>query len=104
MRVRLREGRDEDALAFFRDAPAFVNLTLAEQPNGRLRSNDCAAILVGRMAARGVRGSVGSSDTRLASVAAKAIKETATTQVQLGLAGAVWGTGPRRVIAGCRRR
>jgi len=28
------QGRDEDALAFLRDAPAFVNLTLAEQPNG----------------------------------------------------------------------
>src|SRR6266478_9575837 len=27
-------GRDEDALAFLRDAPAFVNLALAEQPNG----------------------------------------------------------------------
>src|ERR1700688_1080389 len=28
------KGRDEDALAFFRDAPQFTNLTLAEQPNG----------------------------------------------------------------------
>src|SRR6516225_8629782 len=27
-------GRDEDALAFLRDAPEFLNLTLAEQPNG----------------------------------------------------------------------
>ena len=27
-------GRDEDALAFLRDAPQFLNLTLAEQPNG----------------------------------------------------------------------
>src|SRR5580698_791389 len=27
-------GRDEDSLAFLRDAPAFVNLTLTEQPNG----------------------------------------------------------------------
>ena len=27
-------GRDEDALAFLRDAPEFPNLTLAEQPNG----------------------------------------------------------------------
>ena len=26
-------GRDEDALAFLRDAPEFLNLTLAEQPN-----------------------------------------------------------------------
>src|SRR5262249_43589520 len=28
------QGRDEDALAFLRDAPAFMNVTLAEQPNG----------------------------------------------------------------------
>src|SRR6185437_9928069 len=28
------KGRDEDALAFLRDAPDFANLTLAEQPNG----------------------------------------------------------------------
>ena len=27
-------GRDEDALAFLRDAPEFMNLALAEQPNG----------------------------------------------------------------------
>jgi len=27
-------GRDEDALAYLRDAPEFLNLTLAEQPNG----------------------------------------------------------------------
>ena len=27
-------GRDEDALAFLRDAPEFANLALAEQPNG----------------------------------------------------------------------
>src|ERR1700683_3843425 len=28
------KGRDEDALAFLRDAPEFANLALAEQPNG----------------------------------------------------------------------
>ena len=28
------KGRDEDRLAFFRDAPQFMNLALAEQPNG----------------------------------------------------------------------
>src|SRR5262252_8543600 len=28
------QGRDEDALAFLRDAPEFANLTLVEQPNG----------------------------------------------------------------------
>src|ERR1700680_3619791 len=27
-------GRGEDALAFLRDAPEFLNLTLVEQPNG----------------------------------------------------------------------
>ena len=27
-------GRNEDALAFLRDAPEFMNLALAEQPNG----------------------------------------------------------------------
>ena len=70
-------GRDEDALAFLRDAPEFVNLTLAEQPNGdfgrtivRQWLHRCLA------AARCTSALAASTDTRLAAIAAKALKET----------------------------
>jgi ring-1,2-phenylacetyl-CoA epoxidase subunit PaaC len=38
------DGRDEDQLAYLRDAGAFRNLLLLEQPNGRLRDDDRAAV------------------------------------------------------------
>jgi len=70
------KGRDEDALAFFRDAPAFVNLTLAEQPNGDFGRTIVRQFLLDAWQLEVYEGLLGSSDTRLASVAAKAIKET----------------------------
>lgn len=70
------QGRDEDALAFFRDAPAFVNLTLAEQPNGDFGRTIVRQCLLDAWQLEVYEGLMSSSDTRLASIAAKAIKET----------------------------
>jgi ring-1,2-phenylacetyl-CoA epoxidase subunit PaaC len=68
--------RDEDELAFFRDAPAFVNLTLAEQPNGDFGRTIVRQFLLDAWQLEVYEGLLESQDTRLASVAAKAIKET----------------------------
>ena len=69
-------GRDEDALAFLRDAPEFTNLTLAEQPNGDFGRTivrqwllDCWQLDIYEALGR-------SADTRLAAIASKALKET----------------------------
>jgi ring-1,2-phenylacetyl-CoA epoxidase subunit PaaC len=69
-------GRDEDALAFLRDAPSFVNLTLAEQPNGDFGRTIVRQLLLDAWQLEMYEGLLGSSDVRLASIAAKAIKET----------------------------
>jgi ring-1,2-phenylacetyl-CoA epoxidase subunit PaaC len=69
-------GRDEDALAFLRDAPAFLNVTLAEQPNGDFGRTIVRQFLLDAWQLEVYAGLVDSSDTRLASIAAKAIKET----------------------------
>lgn len=69
-------GRDEDALAFLRDAPQFVNLTLAEQPNGDFGRTVVRQCLLDAWQLEVYEGLMDSSDTRLASIAAKAIKET----------------------------
>jgi len=70
------QGRDEDALAFFRDAPAFVNLTLAEQPNGDFGRTIARQCLLDAWQLEVYEGLLGSSDPQLAGIAAKAIKET----------------------------
>lgn len=81
------QGRDEDALAYFRDARAFRNLTLVELPNGgieRGRANPaCYAFTVVRnllfcaWQAQLWERLAGSRDTELAAIAAKSAKETA---------------------------
>ncbi|MGH8139700.1 MAG: 1,2-phenylacetyl-CoA epoxidase subunit PaaC [Steroidobacteraceae bacterium] len=70
------QGRDEDALAFLRDAPAFANLTLAEQPNGDFGYTIVRQCLLDAWQLEIYEGLLSSSDARLASIAAKAIKET----------------------------
>ena len=69
-------ARDEDALAFLREAPEFLNLTLAEQPNGDFGHTivrqwllDCWQLVL-------YQGLTESTDARLAAIAAKALKET----------------------------
>jgi ring-1,2-phenylacetyl-CoA epoxidase subunit PaaC len=69
-------GRDEDALAFLRDAPEFANLTLAEQPNGDFADTIVRQWLLDRWQLEIYGGLEASSDERLAAIAAKALKET----------------------------
>jgi ring-1,2-phenylacetyl-CoA epoxidase subunit PaaC len=70
------QGRDEDALAFLRDAPAFLNVTLAEQPNGDFGRTIVRQCLLDAWQLEVYAALADSSDQRLASIAAKAIKET----------------------------
>jgi ring-1,2-phenylacetyl-CoA epoxidase subunit PaaC len=70
------KGRDEDALAFLRDAPEFVNLTLAEQLNGDFGRTIVRQFLLDAWQLEVYEGLLQSSDPRLAGIAAKAIKET----------------------------
>lgn len=70
------KGRDEDALAFFRDAPQFTNLALAEQPNGDFAQTIVRQFLIDAWQLEIYEGLASSTDTRLAAIAAKAMKET----------------------------
>jgi ring-1,2-phenylacetyl-CoA epoxidase subunit PaaC len=69
-------GRDEDALAYLRDAPEFVNLALAEQPNGDFAQTIVRQWLIDAWQLEIYEGLSASADTRLAAIAAKALKET----------------------------
>jgi ring-1,2-phenylacetyl-CoA epoxidase subunit PaaC len=69
-------GRDEDALAYLRDAPEFVNLSLAEQPNGDFAHTIVRQWLIDAWQLEIYQGLGASSDGRLAAIAAKALKET----------------------------
>jgi ring-1,2-phenylacetyl-CoA epoxidase subunit PaaC len=69
-------GRDEDALAFLRDAPEFMNLALAEQPNGDFGYTLVRQWLIDAWQLELYGALEHSSDTRLAAIAAKAIRET----------------------------
>jgi ring-1,2-phenylacetyl-CoA epoxidase subunit PaaC len=69
-------GRDEDRLAFLRDAPEFFNLTLAEQPNGDFAQTIVRQWLIDCWQLEIYQGLSDSSDTRLAAIAAKALRET----------------------------
>jgi ring-1,2-phenylacetyl-CoA epoxidase subunit PaaC len=70
------KGRDEDALAFFRDAPQFMNMALAEQPNGDFAQTIVRQMLLDAWHLVVYEWLSGSADTRLAAIAAKAIKES----------------------------
>lgn len=69
-------GRDEDALAFWREAPQFLNLTLAEQPNGDFGHTIVRQWLIDCWQLELYAALTASSDERLAQIAAKALKET----------------------------
>jgi ring-1,2-phenylacetyl-CoA epoxidase subunit PaaC len=69
-------GRDEDALAFLRDAPEFLNLALAEQPNGDFGHTIVRQWLIDLWQLEIYGALQRSADTRLAAIAAKALKET----------------------------
>ncbi len=69
-------GRDEDVLAFLRDAPEFASVSLAEQPNGDFAATIVRQWLIDSWQLEIYRGLTASSDARLAAIAAKALKET----------------------------
>jgi ring-1,2-phenylacetyl-CoA epoxidase subunit PaaC len=69
-------GRDEDALAFLRDAPEFCNVSLAEQPNGDFGHTIVRQLLLDAWQLELYEALAASSDARLAEIAAKAVKET----------------------------
>jgi ring-1,2-phenylacetyl-CoA epoxidase subunit PaaC len=69
-------GRGEDALAFLRDAPEFLNLTLVEQPNGDFGHTIIRQLLVSAFQLELYQALQTSADARLAEIAAKALKET----------------------------
>lgn len=69
-------GRDEDALAFLRDGPEFLNMTLAEQPNGDFAQTVVRQFLLDAWQVEIYEALASSADTRLAAIAAKALKES----------------------------
>jgi ring-1,2-phenylacetyl-CoA epoxidase subunit PaaC len=73
-------GRDEDALAYFRDEPAFRNWTLVELPSGTGKHDDYAVAIARNLLFSAVQvplweALAGSSDAALAAIAAKSVKE-----------------------------
>ena len=68
-------GRDEDQLAFLRDARAFRNLLIVEQPNGNYAMTIARQFFFDTWHWQTLTGLSASSDTRIAAIAAKAAKE-----------------------------
>ena len=69
-------GRTEDQLAFLRIELEFRNLSLAEQPNGDFAQTMVRQVLIDAYQLELYERLQHSSDTRLAAIAAKALKET----------------------------
>jgi len=61
-------GRNEDALAFLRDAPEFMNLALAEQPNGDFGNTIVRQWLIDAWQLEIYGALAHSTDTRLAAI------------------------------------
>jgi ring-1,2-phenylacetyl-CoA epoxidase subunit PaaC len=70
-------GRSEDAFAFRRDSHAFRNVLLVEQPNGSYADTIARQFLFDRWHLLLLHGLTGSTDARVAEIAAKAVKEVA---------------------------
>jgi ring-1,2-phenylacetyl-CoA epoxidase subunit PaaC len=70
------KGRSEDALAFLREHRDFLNPTLVEQPNGDFGQTIVRQFLVDAWQLEVYEQLANSRDTRLAEIAAKAVKET----------------------------
>lgn len=68
-------GRDEDALAFRREAPEFRNVLLTEQPNGDYAQTMTRQFFFDAWHRLMLHALVESSDARVAAIAAKASKE-----------------------------
>jgi ring-1,2-phenylacetyl-CoA epoxidase subunit PaaC len=70
-------GRDEDQLAYLRDAPQYRNLLLLEQPNGDFARTIVRQFFYSAFADPFWRAMTGSTDPTLAAIAAKSEKESA---------------------------
>jgi ring-1,2-phenylacetyl-CoA epoxidase subunit PaaC len=70
-------GRDEDQLAFLRDAGGFRNLLLVEQPNGDFAATTARQFLFDAWHQLLLDALAGSAEPRIAGIAAKAAKEAA---------------------------
>jgi ring-1,2-phenylacetyl-CoA epoxidase subunit PaaC len=68
-------GRDEDALAYHRDAPEFRNLLIVEQPNGHYGDTIARQFLFDVWHQALLAGLCQSSDSRIAEIAQKSVKE-----------------------------
>ena len=71
------EGRDEDQLAYLRDAGGYRNVLLVEQPNGDFAATIARQFLYAAYQAPFWRALSASRDDTLAAIAAKAEKEAA---------------------------
>ncbi|WP_425374622.1 1,2-phenylacetyl-CoA epoxidase subunit PaaC [Pseudolabrys taiwanensis] len=71
------KGRDEDALAYLRDAGDYRNLLLVEQPNGDFANTMVRQFLYAAFAHPYFEALAASKDETLAAIAAKAAKEMA---------------------------
>jgi ring-1,2-phenylacetyl-CoA epoxidase subunit PaaC len=69
-------GRSEDDLAFSRDQGEFLNVTLAEQPNGDFAHTIVRQVLIDALQLELYDSLQRSADARLAEIAAKSLKET----------------------------
>ncbi len=69
------EGRDEDDIAFSRDCHEFTNLLLLEQPNGHFGDTIVRQVLFEVFYVKQLEALTRCSDTRLAEIAARAVKE-----------------------------
>jgi ring-1,2-phenylacetyl-CoA epoxidase subunit PaaC len=68
-------GRDEDHLAFLREQGEYLNAVLAEQPNGDFGQTIVRQVLIDAFQLEMYERMSSSSDTRLAAIAAKSVKE-----------------------------
>ncbi|HEX4240953.1 MAG TPA: 1,2-phenylacetyl-CoA epoxidase subunit PaaC [Steroidobacteraceae bacterium] len=71
-----RRGRGEDDLAFLRDQGEYLNPVLVEQPNGDFGQTIVRQVLVDAFQLELFERMTASTDERLASIAAKSVKET----------------------------
>lgn len=69
-------GRGEDEIAFMRDQDQYLNPTLAEQPNGDFGQTIVRQVLIDAYQLELYERLTSSGDSRLAAIAAKAVKET----------------------------
>lgn len=70
-------GRDEDALAYRRDASQFCNVLLVEQPNGSYADTMARQFLFDTFHFFQLQALSASSDPRIAGIAQKAVREVA---------------------------